>query len=487
LILAGLMLWVTPPGYAQDRPPSPAPDVLVVGLPFNDTFDTADGWKPAGAWVYDPQGGSSGGGWRSEASARPSVSSLTLDAALDLHGAASVRLSFQEQGWLPDADAVALDVSLDGGLVWLNVETWPSLVWEEWAPREVDLSNYLGQVIRLRLRVASGPPSGSIYAIDNVAIVHTPTAPPAVLVADSLAPPVMPLEPAYDISPPDTTPRTLMGLHLTQGARVEPVLELVRGLQAGGRPLGTLKGVSGTELILNLVAHESPHTVVVYRSLETPWGVRDCPDGSADPVQEARAWVEGLQPYWTQVQADYYEITNECHLPASWLVAFSIEAMNQAAQRSQCLLLFSFATGNPEPGEFSALLPALDYALRNPCQPGRLHGIALHAYGVNAQTLVSESGMALGFRHRLFFEQVLPALPEAGYLPVYLTEAGAGDGRAAFECADVARDVLQYTQQLAADAYIRGFHLWTVGGGSSGWFDVTPCLPQIRDALLGYY
>jgi hypothetical protein len=160
--------------------------------------------------------------------------------------------------------------------------------------------------------------------------------------------------------------------------------------------------------------------------------------------------------------------------------------MQVAGSLGECLLLFSFSAGTPDPALFDQLLPVYQYALDNPCQPGRYHGIALHAYGVNKSTLMSESGINLGLRHRLFYSYVLPKLPSAIQIPVYLTEAGPGDGRTEFKCEDITRDVIQYTRELEYDPYIRGFHLWNVGPKNE-WVDVTPCLSMIGDALVSYY
>jgi hypothetical protein len=168
------------------------------------------------------------------------------------------------------------------------------------------------------------------------------------------------------------------------------------------------------------------------------------------------------------------------------MVPFTIEAMRIATQSGVCILVFSFATGMPDVNVYAQYLPVYQYALANPCQPGRTHGIALHAYGVNKQTLLSESGDYLGLRHRLFYQQLLPIWPDAAKIPVYLTEAGPGDGSTMYPCEDIARDVIQYTQQVEADPYIHSFDLWNFGR-AAWWADFTPCLPTIADAVLRYY
>lgn len=512
---------VLPPGLAQEITLIPSPtrrpssDALtptsdsqafglqtsglpVIGLPFGETFSTNMNWTAAGAWSYDSETAYDGGGWRLDGSLREQVSTLTSVSRLDLSGALDAQLIFRQRGNMPPSDLLAVDLSLDGGNTWLMVDqqigvemkipepdpeteivvgtgTEAETEIEEWDLHIVDLAPYRGQVIQLRFRALTGidvtgnDPTLYTYSIDNLSIQYYVLPPEFVAI--------------------DTGPRTLMGLHLIVGTRREPVIELARRLVTIGWPLGTLKGTTGTESILNEVAAISPQTIIVYRSLLTPLGARDCPNTSNDPTAEAQLWIAGLQSSWMQVQADYYELMNECNPPVEWLIPFTREAMSIAAGRGQCLLVFSFATGNPEPGAFAQLMPVFEYALEHPCQPGRYHGIALHSYGYYPGTLVSESGLAFGFRHRMLMLPILQQKPEAIQIPLYITEAGAGDGRARFRCEDVTRDVIQYTAQLGYDPYVRGFHLWTLGpdGSDQPWADVTSCLSMIGDALVGYY
>jgi hypothetical protein len=167
-----------------------------------------------------------------------------------------------------------------------------------------------------------------------------------------------------------------------------------------------------------------------------------------------------------------------------WLAQFSIEAMRIANEQGRCLLLFSFAGGTPEIHEFAQLTPVFDYALNNPCRSGRYHGIALHSYSGDPGELVSDSNDWLGYRHRRFLAEIVRQLPAAVEIPVYLTEAGPGNGYVQFSCEDIVRDILQYTDRLKPDTYIKGFHLWTLGWSA---LDLTPCLGLIGDALASYY
>jgi len=282
---------------------------------------------------------------------------------------------------------------------------------------------------------------------------------------------------------------TLLGLHVLNGTSHDQVISFVRTMQAAGFPVGTIKGLNGAEQTLADVEAISPQTVTVYRSLLTADGMTDCPADifdEPDPVMTARRWLAGLEPHWSQVDADYYEFINECPAPMSWLAAFSIEAMKIANEQGRCLLLFSFPGGNPDMQTFNDLLPAYQYALEHPCAPGRTHGIALHAYSMEDTRLVSESDVWVALRHRVLRERLLLTLPEAADLPVYITELGIGGGTLMPGCEMIIRDALQYTYQLEEDPYVKGFHLWSVGTGAQ-WYDITPCLPDLADALIRYY
>jgi hypothetical protein len=510
----------TPPPVSPDTSggtPGPTPtlrpttnDPMLVGIPFGETFDTNWGWQSDGVWAFDPATAFEGGGWYVDGLTREMNSTLTYNFPIDLHGTLSVQLVYRQRGKLPGSDLIAVDLSLDGSETWFSIDQQIGLE-TDWDRHIVDLTDYRGQVVRLRFRVTTGvrlPTEEDIIDSSDTATESAPVAQAVESNGDEVedsgengedsAPTVIPegywldnLTIQYVVTPDYPLdfigPRTRLGLHLVVGARREPVLDLAERLRDIGRPLGTLKGTSGTEDILNAVKAESPATVIVYRSLLNSSGLlEDCPNFHNDPVAEAQRWINGYQKYWQAVNADYFEIMNECQYPAWWLLPFSIEAMRAAGSRGQCILMFSFGVGNPDPAEYEDLLPAFQYALDNPCRPGQYHGIAMHAYGYDPSRLLSESGIYLGLRHRLAYAIVLSEIPEAIKLPVYLTEAGPGDGRHEFSCQDVTRDVLQYTRELEFDPYVRGFHLWNVGP-LSPWIDLTDCLPMLGDALVSYY
>jgi hypothetical protein len=482
-----LFLVVVPSSSAQEPTDTPDPDALVtprsefqlVSLPFGDTFDSSNWWTADGAWQFTTDAAYEGAGWFLDGTQRDQISTLALSPLLDLSGALSAQLVYRQKGNLPTTDLISLDISFNDGLTWLTIDEQIGLD-TDWDLHIVDLTEYRGLVIRLRFRVNAGLPIPvedslededpviSGYWIDNLSIQYVLN------------------DPTMAFVPYDDGPHTLLGLHLIVGAQEDPIVDIAKRLREIGWPLGTLKGTTGTEGVLNEVATVSPETVIIYRSLMTPWGMRDCPNDRNDPVAEAQLWMAGMIPYWNGVQADYYEITNECQPPMNWLVPFSIESMRIANEQGLCLLLFSFSGGRPEPYEYAQLLPVYEYALQNPCRSGRYHGVALHAYSGSKFGLLSESGIYLGLRHRLYYALILSQLPEAIQIPVYLTEVGPGDGRTPFKCEDVARDMIQYTQQLEKDPYIRGMNLWNFGLQGE-WVDLTPCLPLISEWLVSYY
>ncbi|MCD4685025.1 MAG: hypothetical protein K8S97_03710 [Anaerolineae bacterium] len=282
---------------------------------------------------------------------------------------------------------------------------------------------------------------------------------------------------------------TLAGLHVLNERSRDEVLTFVIQMEQAGFPVGTVKGLNGAEHILTEIKQVSPQTTTVYRSLLTADGMADCPTNIRDlpdPVITAERWYAGYQPYWARVEADYYEYMNECPAPLDWIAQFSIEMMKLAAADGRCLLLFSFPGGNPNMADFNQLLPAYEFAVNNPCAPGRTHGVAIHAYSLEDSRLVSESDVWIAMRHRILYERLLATVPQAAELPMYITEMGIGGGTIMPACDMIIRDVLQYTYQVEEDPYVQGFHLWNVGSGAQ-WYDVTPCLPELAEALIAYY
>lgn len=282
---------------------------------------------------------------------------------------------------------------------------------------------------------------------------------------------------------------TLAGLHVLNWHTDAEVITFVERMALAGFPVGTVKGLNGTQNLLREIKEKSPHTITVYRSVVYDGVIADCPNemrDEPDPADLARTWFEGLERYWKDVDADYFEYINECPGSYAWHAQFAIEAMKIAEEQGRCLLLFSMGVGSPELDDFDDLLPAYEYALQNPCASGRLHGISLHTYSLQNDLPVSEADSWLGLRHRMVFDRLRKVLPAGTQVPVFITETGIGWGSVQPACELVARDAVQYTHLLENDPYVKGFHLWSVGP-SHQWYDIAPCLPTLADALIGYY
>ncbi len=494
LIAVGLIS-SRPGASAQDAPPPSATPAfgpiqfgpMVVGVPYTETFSTNYGWTATGAWQYVTNGAYQDGGWMADAFQREFTSTLEYATPIDLSGRLGAQLLYQQRGSIAPSDLIAVEISLDGGLSWFMVDQQTGL-YTDWQPHGVDLATYRAQIIRLRFRLTTGiytepRPTATAPPIDPNLSPPAPTpAPiPAGYWIDNLS--IQYVQPPVVLRPSHATK---LGLHLLIGADRGAVLGFIQRMRDAGYPIGTVKGTSGTEDLIAAIKDVSPETVVVYRSLYTPWGMRDCPDMKNEPVAEARHWMDGILPGLTGTRADYYEIMNECGPDPAWMVPFTIEAMRIATERGVCLLVFSFGTGMPEVSVWAQFAPVYQYALANPCQPGRYHGIAMHAYGFDKTTMLSQSGEFLGLRHRLYYQQLLPLVPDVATVPVYITEAGPGDGSTSYPCDVLAADMIEYTRQIEADPYVKGFHMWNVGRGGM-WVDFTACLPTIGDALIRYY
>ncbi|HEX3050882.1 MAG TPA: hypothetical protein VHP83_09530, partial [Aggregatilineaceae bacterium] len=185
LLLVGIVgASMSPTSEAQDQTPvptmvvTPSDDLMVMGLPFADTFDTDANWTPSGAWAYDTETAYEGGGWYLDGAERSTISSLTYSLYLNLSGALTAQLMFRQHGDLPISDLIAVDVTLDGGEKWVMVDQQIGLEEDEWEQHIVDLTNYRGQVVQLRFRVLAGmqlvedePVTGGLW-IDNVSIQY---------------------------------------------------------------------------------------------------------------------------------------------------------------------------------------------------------------------------------------------------------------------------------------------------------------------------
>jgi len=242
------------------------------------------------------------------------------------------------------------------------------------------------------------------------------------------------------------------GLHMTWNIHPEQIATAFANL-------GTLKATTGNGYVLAEAKMANPAIVTVYRRTAP-----DCPPDGMSAV----TWMNLIAQDWPP-GADYYEMVNECILPTDRWVELSIGAMQWAAARQKCLLLFSFAVGQPEIGQWQQLTPAFDYALANPCAGGRLHGVALHAYTAGSTLdnpwLFSRFGLLCASIADIYCNR----------LPLYLTEVGDDpQTQGAVDCGRwlaFAHEV----ERVLAGTVVDGYHLWSVGYGT-GWVDATACM-----------
>ena len=118
-----------------------------------------------------PAGGSAGATWEAVAvGTGPSV--WDLEGPVDLTAATEARLTFAS--WLSTrGSTVAVEVSLDGGGTWVPVAEVAAS--ETWAPIEVDLGAYVGQVLDVRFvfdAVAPADPADpDVWQVDDVQVL----------------------------------------------------------------------------------------------------------------------------------------------------------------------------------------------------------------------------------------------------------------------------------------------------------------------------
>ncbi len=218
----------SPTGTSTDLPTATAtatpPPVM---LPSSDSFDTGQGWLPIGAWLWGTEGAYHNAGWFADSGQRGQVSTLEYTGAVDLTGAQQPQITFWHRATLSGGDAVAVDLSLDGGIIWFPIYEDNGLV-TDWALNTLDLTPYRDQIIRLRFRLdtTAASPDGAItlgYWIDDLTIRDVPPLPtdtplpsatctevptplPSLTATSTDLPPSLPTETAVPTHTPTITP-----------------------------------------------------------------------------------------------------------------------------------------------------------------------------------------------------------------------------------------------------------------------------------------
>jgi hypothetical protein len=258
---------------------------------------------------------------------------------------------------------------------------------------------------------------------------------------------------------PNQEEKALAGLHLQLNAnswRLAPLFYQV----------GVVKEVSGSGSLLTFARLHNPRVTTIYR-----WANDG---GCVPPWMDVARWMDLQAAHWPPGM-DYYEVINECgEIDRSVSARATIDMMEWAGARGICLLLYSWGVGNPTI-EFWAreVPPALDYALAHPCQSGRYHGIALHAYTLG-QPL---DNLWLNSLYRQLFAAIDLKYRQ---LPVYITEWGGSYAQESdpVNCARLAEDVA-WARRTYRDGLITGFTIWSFGE-SQVWRDVTNCEGELR-------
>ena len=172
-------------------------------LPFVETFAADTGWlTEGGAWQYLPDGAWNGAGWFADSALRGQASALVSAAQIDLTAAINPQLILWQKAYLEAGDVFTVEVSLDGGVSWSQVEQQTAVA-QDWVQRTVDLSAYRGQAVYLRFVLytqaspLSDPAAAGVW-LDELVIMDVPPMP-------TVAPteiPVTPTPPAEPVLPP---------------------------------------------------------------------------------------------------------------------------------------------------------------------------------------------------------------------------------------------------------------------------------------------
>lgn len=264
------------------------------------------------------------------------------------------------------------------------------------------------------------------------------------------------------------------GLHVLVGANSAPILAYIQAFDL-------IKCLSSSWDICAAAKAAKPGIVTVYRTLT----LGDCPGNWESPD----SWWFLQRQSWQDISADYYEVMNECIPPTfEQMSAFSIRLMELAQKDGRCLLLFSWAPGNPGNAAWAKLQPALDYALTHPCRPGQYHGVALHQPGYAPPGLLRDpwiNSVWVSGAHRLAFADLFQGKYTHGNprLPIVISELGYDNGRKddpnLATCEQLALAIPVTNAAYKDDGIVTGWALWSVGGGGTVWVDRTPCLPTI--------
>jgi Tol biopolymer transport system component len=148
--------------------------IITVAAPYESPMEDYVGWQSVGAWAQEALVGHTNGAWVADATIRNRVSSLEMNVAVNLGNNPSPRVRYWQRGILSHNDTIVLEIQPIDASTWTILDQ-QSKVSSDWTQREIDLSAYRGQTIRLRWRltttgdVTTGQ-SSIDYAIDDLQI-----------------------------------------------------------------------------------------------------------------------------------------------------------------------------------------------------------------------------------------------------------------------------------------------------------------------------
>lgn len=147
-------------------------------LPFVDSLDTLEKWTSVGDWQPDTNIVHAGTqSWVAD----DNGASLILARSLEIGAAANPTLAFWTHWTLPAPDAGYIEISPNNGQTWTAVYT-QTITTTEWTQVEIPLTNYTGETILARLRLAAPTPAngGEGWWVDDflafdkyVPVIHT--------------------------------------------------------------------------------------------------------------------------------------------------------------------------------------------------------------------------------------------------------------------------------------------------------------------------
>jgi hypothetical protein len=193
-------------------PPTATAQMVMVGMPYSDTFDGGPAWTANGAWQLDTSTARQGQAWFANTTQRGQVSALEQSVTVDLRTAVNPQVTFWQKASLSAFDVVSVEVTVDRGASWIAIDQQTKLL-TDWTQRAINLSAYKGQMIRLRFRVDTTQPLDATsttvgYWLDELVVAETPLVTKAPTATPLI--PTLPPTGQATVKPPTQVPPTVV-------------------------------------------------------------------------------------------------------------------------------------------------------------------------------------------------------------------------------------------------------------------------------------